>query len=197
MQLPELAKAAANNKTVLVSLEPQPQPQVVPPGIVSVAPVPVSLSPAHPSPASGVSPWWKTRTGVGVLCVGGVVLLVLALVAVLILVLRTPHYTVPELVSAYHRGMNGKRVRVTGPVRVIEPSNRGSGMFVLLYTPGQHSEVAVFDLNRVPRTIRMDEVVTLEGDIHEMLILRPQTLRDGRRIEETADIVVLKNARLE
>jgi DNA-directed RNA polymerase subunit RPC12/RpoP len=194
--LPEPPKSAAQNKTVLVSLEPEPQS--VPPGVVSVAPAsPGWAGPAVTPSASVGRSSWKTRAGVAVLCGGGAFLLLLVLVVVLIVVLRTPHYTVPELVSAYHHGMRGQRVRVTGPLWLLEPSQSTSGMFIALHAPGQRCMVMASDLPRSVRSVRTDEVVTIVGEVSELVIVRPGMDRHGVRQSMDADVVVLKNARLE
>jgi hypothetical protein len=79
---------------------------------------------------------------------------------------RSSTYTVAELVKSYHPGMNGRVVRVRGPVLHHDRGTANSD--VTLATPDGNAIVEGSDCRDPGRQLARGEVVTLVGTIeHE------------------------------
>ncbi len=137
-------KPASQNRTVLASEEDlQPVPTLAPVSIVGMAP---------PKPQRNLAPF---------LIGGGAIAAVLLILVIVLIATRTPTYTVEGLVKAYHSGMRGQRVRVTGPLYVLYPARGTLPPEIVLYAPGQRCWVGSEDFTFPAIKPSLDEVVTL------------------------------------
>ncbi len=201
-------KPAATNPTVLAApetLEPTTAvaevAAVLPPPTAAPAPtvpavVPVSVVASAPPQVQG-----RPSVRLAPILLGGGALLAVVLVVALVVVFtRTPSYTPAELVSAYHHGMKGQRVRVTGPIFDVGTMQQGGGVFVRLYTPGQRLQVVALNVTEPNATkpLVRDDVITLAGQVDVRVSFRPgQLMHDGTRTFEEVDMILLINAHIE
>jgi DNA-directed RNA polymerase subunit RPC12/RpoP len=180
--LPESPKPAAQNKTVVATLDPpappQAQPPSVPPGLVSVAPDPMPAE--RPAGPPG---WWKSPGAVIGFVAGGLLLFMGVVLLIVFLVSRTQTYTVPGLHDAYRESMRGQRVRVSGRVLLVTPIQTG---MVALHDGRVRLEVWAVDWPTIPPGVRPGDEVTIEGEVDRLepwhgapavVIKRPRVVR--------------------
>jgi hypothetical protein len=157
LQLQAPPKPAADNKTILVTPEPNP--------------------PATPTPTRARDFWLGLTV---LLALAAVVLLS----TYLLTRRREPHYTVAELVTGYRAELEGTRARVTGLVLDAKPLPDGSGLLVLLHAPGTRFQVAAVGVAPPRLPLRPDSRVTVVGLIgayapgerNDLVILRQAAL---------------------
>jgi len=182
-------KPASQNRTVLASEEDlQPSAAPTPTPIQTLAPVSIVPMSTATEPHRSLAPY---------LIGGGSILAVLLILLVILILTRTPTYTVDGLVKAYHSGMRGQRVRVTGPLYLITPARGNLPPEIILHAPGQRCWVGSEDFMSPAVRPTLDEVITLVGEISELRHLRPFTRHDGIRVETDVDVVILRNAQVE
>jgi hypothetical protein len=106
-------------------------------------------------------------------------------------------HTVKGLTTAYTVEMQGRTVRVRGPVESVGPVQPGQGSFLILYTPGKQLRVGAWTSDPKAPALRRDEIVTVTGVVEDRVTLHADEGPPDEALPYLGEVVRLRGARLE